>query len=185
MKEEKSNPSGATVLGGLVFVAGLAISLILGWAVFPNLLYSQKTQPINFSHAAHSDNECDACHAFRPDGTYTGIPKLEKCKECHESVQGNTDSERILVEKFIQNDREVPWLVYAWQPDNVYFSHAAHKAGEIECIRCHRDVQKEHALPVLQQNRFTGYSKNTMEMRECEDCHAERGITNNCEMCHK
>ena len=185
MKEEKSSSTGARVLGGLAFAAGLAVSLILGWVVFPTLLFSEKTQPINFSHTAHTDTECVDCHAFRADGTYAGIPKIDKCKECHESAQGSSESERILIEKYIQNGQEVPWLVYAWQPDNVYFSHAAHKAGDIECIRCHRDVQKEKLLPVFHQNRITGYSKTTMGMRECEDCHAERAVTNNCEMCHK
>ncbi len=184
MKEEKTSASGK-VVGTLLFVLGFAGAMVLGWVVFPNLLYSQKVQPLNFSHAAHRDNDCDSCHKFRPDGTYAGIPKISNCKECHESAQGSSEAERILVEEYVAKDREIPWLVYARQPDNVFFSHAPHKGKQIECVRCHRDVAKEEKLPPLREDRITGYSMTTMEMTECEKCHAERGASNNCEVCHK
>jgi menaquinone reductase, multiheme cytochrome c subunit len=183
MKENKSGGSGNT-LGVIAFFAGLIVSLIVGWVVFPNLLYSQKTQPMNFSHVAHQDTTCEDCHVFRDDGTYGGIPKLAKCKECHESQMGQTKDEQVLVEEYVQKDREIPWHVYAYQPDNVYFSHAAHK-GKVECVQCHRDVGKEKNSPTYFENRLTGYSKQTMKMDVCEKCHAEKGGSNNCEMCHK
>jgi hypothetical protein len=97
-----------------------------------------------------------------------------------------SEDERILVEEYIQQEREIPWLVYAWQPDNVYFSHAAHTEEQgIECVRCHRDVSAEEKMPVYKENRLTGYSKNTMKMVECEKCHAEKGASNSCHICHK
>lgn len=185
MKEEKSSASGSALFGGIIFFAGFISFLILGWVVFPDLLYSKKAQPINFSHVAHQDTSCEDCHVARDDGTYAGIPKIEKCKECHESQMGQQESERILVEEYIQKDREVPWLIYSWQPDNVYFSHAPHKAKGVECVRCHRDVSKEEKLPLFHENRLTGYSKSTMGMKECELCHADRGVSNDCVICHK
>ena len=185
MKEQKSSSAGGKLLGALAFLLGLVLSMVYGWVIFPNLLYSQKAQPINFSHAAHTDSECDSCHLFRSDGTYAGIPTIDKCKECHESAQGNTESEKTLVEQYIANDRELPWRVYAWQPDNVYFSHAPHKAKDVKCVRCHRDVSKEAALPAFREDRLTGYSVTTMKMIECESCHAESSVSNNCEVCHK
>jgi hypothetical protein len=185
MKEENKNASGKGVMGGIVFFAGFILALIVGWVVFPNLLYSQKVQPMNFSHVAHQDGTCEDCHALRPDGTFTGVPKVDKCKECHESPMGNTEDERKLVEDFIQKDLEIPWRNYSWQPDNVFFSHAPHKAKGVECVTCHRDVSKEKSLPVFKENRITGYSKQTMGMIVCEDCHAERGVNNECGLCHK
>lgn len=185
MKEDTNSASGKAVVGGVIFFAGFVLALIFGWGVFPNLLYSQKIQPINFSHAAHQDSACEDCHTFRKDGTYAGIPKLDKCKECHESQMGQTEDERIFVEEYVQKNREVPWKIYAWQPDNVYFSHAPHKAKNVECIKCHRDVSKEQKLPAFRENRLTGYSISTMKMDTCEKCHAEQGGSNNCEVCHK
>jgi len=185
MKEEQKSASGKGILGGVIFFFGFILALIVGWVVFPNVLFSQKAQPVNFSHLAHQDGSCEDCHSFREDGSFTGIPKIEKCKECHEQQQGQSEAERIVVEEYIQQDKEIPWKVYSWQPDNVYFSHAPHKAGGIECKACHRDVEKEEKLPVFKEDRLTGYSMQTMKMEKCEKCHAERGASNECEMCHK
>ncbi|GLI33216.1 menaquinone reductase, multiheme cytochrome c subunit [Desulforhabdus amnigena] len=185
MNEEKKNTSGKSRVGGAIFFAGFIVALVFGWVLSPNLIYSQRMQPMQFSHVAHQDSSCEDCHFFREDGTYSGIPRIEKCKECHEAPMGETEDERILVEEYIQKDREIPWRVYAWQPDNVYFSHAPHKAGGMECVACHRDVSSEEKLPPYQENRLTGYSKNTMKMDACEKCHADRGISNNCNTCHK
>lgn len=184
MKEEKNSGSGKA-LGIIFFLLGFIGALAVGWVVFPNVLYSQKAQPINFSHVAHQDNECETCHSFRPDGTYTGVPKLENCIECHETAQGNSESEKTLVEHYIANKIEVPWKIYAWQPDNVFFSHAPHKGQGLKCVSCHRDVSKEEKLPAYKENRITGYSISTMQMTECEECHAQKGASNNCEICHK
>ncbi|HOV85066.1 MAG TPA: cytochrome c3 family protein [Syntrophobacteraceae bacterium] len=185
MKEEQKHSSGSSVLGLVIFFSGFIVALAVGWIVFPSLLFSERIQPINFSHAAHQDSTCEDCHAFRPDGTYTGIPQLDKCKECHESQLGQSESERILVEEYIAKDREIPWLVYAYQPDNVFFSHAAHKAKNVPCVRCHRDVAKEQKLPAYRENRLTGYSEGTMKMIECEECHAAQSANNDCGICHK
>ncbi len=185
MKEENKSASGGGVMGGIIFLAGFVLALIVGWVVFPNLLFSEKLQPLQFSHVSHQDSSCEDCHAFRPDGSYAGIPNINNCKECHESPMGSSEDERKLVEDYIQNDREIPWRIYSWQPDNVYFSHAPHKAKEIECTRCHRDVAEEKTLPAYKENRITGYSSRTMKMIECEKCHAEQGANNECWVCHK
>jgi c(7)-type cytochrome triheme protein len=185
METEKKTGELGQGGGTLFFFAGLIIAMIIGWVIFPRVLYSQKTQPINFRHSAHADSECVDCHRFRGDGTYSGIPGIENCRQCHEEAQGNSEDERILIEKYIQQDKEVPWLVYTRQPDNVYFSHAAHVKPKIDCTQCHRDVTKDEKLPVLQEDRLTGYSKDTMKMVTCEKCHAERNASNACHVCHK
>jgi menaquinone reductase, multiheme cytochrome c subunit len=185
MKEEENKSASGKVVGGIVFFVGFIGALVIGWVVYPSFLYSEKAQPINFSHVAHQDTTCEDCHAFRPDGTYVGIPKIDKCKECHESQMGKEKSEQILVEEYIQKDREVPWLVYAYQPDNVYFSHAPHQAKGVKCESCHRQVKDEKTVPLYYEDRLSGYSKTTMRMIDCEKCHVEQNGSNNCEICHK
>ncbi|MCP3953115.1 MAG: cytochrome c3 family protein, partial [Desulfobacterales bacterium] len=52
----------------LFFIAGLVVSLIIGWVIFPKVLYSQKRQPIDFNHALHVgevEDGCQGCHYFR------------------------------------------------------------------------------------------------------------------------
>jgi hypothetical protein len=185
MKEEQKRPSKQTGVGLIFFASGFFIALALGWLVFPDLLYSEKVQPINFSHAKHQDSSCEDCHSFREDGSYTGIPKVESCRECHEEPMTESKDEIALVEEYLGKDKEIPWLTYSWQPDNVYFSHAPHVGQDLECTTCHRDVSNEEKLPPVKINRLTKYSKDTMLMVECEKCHAERGTTNACAACHK
>ena len=49
----------------LFFILGLLASLVLGWVIFPQLLYSSKEQPIQFNHSLHNelvDDGCESCH---------------------------------------------------------------------------------------------------------------------------
>ncbi len=198
----------------LSFIIGIVISLIIGWAVFPKLLYSQKTQPVNFNHAMHMDPEisaegCASCHYFREDGSFSGIPKLASCAECHEDVLGESEEEARFVEEYVKTGKEVPWLVYARQPDCVFFSHIAHvKMGNMECKTCHGDIGVSTQTRVYEENRITGYSrdiwgkniagfkKNTwdrMKMDDCAECHKANNVNQGsvqtlrggCFVCHK
>ncbi len=205
---------------GLVyFLAGLLPSLLIGWILFPIALYSKQMQPVNFSHLIHLDPEvddtikgdteqerCYYCHAFRDDGTFVGIPKLESCIECHDDPEnplGETPAEEKLMREYVAKEKEIPWLVYSKQPDNVYFSHIAMVImGEMACETCHGDHAKTDQLPVYRKNRLSGYSINIwgknitgfkthtwdrMKMDDCADCHTEKGYEENnaCFVCHK
>jgi len=201
------------------FLAGITGSLILGWIIFPFVLYSNEPQPTNFNHALHLDSEqvdgidgetelerCMFCHGFRDDGSFAGIPKLEKCTECHddpESPLGDTPEEKEFMMEYVAHDKEIPWLSYSKQPDCVYFSHIAHvKMGEVACKTCHGDHASNEKLPVYQKNILTGYSINIwgkniaghkentwdrMKMDDCAECHTKMGHDENnaCFVCHK
>ncbi len=197
--------------GWMFFAAGLIVALIVGWIVFPLLLYSQRSQPLNYSHANHGPEssaglDCEECHFFYEDGAFSGIPKLAKCMECHEDPESpytESPEEKKLFTDFIEPGREIPWLVYSRQPDCVYFPHIAHvKMAGIECKVCHGDFGSNDRPPVYKVNRLTGYSidiwgrnitgykRNTwdrMKMNNCAHCHTTRGKEHNnaCFVCHK
>jgi hypothetical protein len=204
--------SGAAASITLFFFIGLAVSLVLGWVVFPQLLYSQKEQPIKFNHAMHNelvDNGCESCHFFREDGTYSGVPKLAQCIDCHEEVQGESAEEEKFVTQYVQQEREVPWLVYSRQPPCVFFSHAAHiKMGQMDCVTCHGPVGESETLKTYEANRITGISRDIwgsniagfkknswdrMKMDDCSECHQRENVNQNsvqthkdgCFVCHK
>ena len=205
---------------GLVyFLAGIIPALIIGWILFPIALYSEQQQPINFSHAIHTDPDimegvegdtdmerCSLCHAFRDDGTFAGIPKLETCMECHDDPEfplGESPEEERFLKEYVATETEIPWLIYSKQPDCVYFSHIAHvKMANMDCRTCHGDLDKTDNLPVYQENRISGYSRNIygkniighkthpwdkMKMDDCGDCHIAEGYEedNACFVCHK
>jgi hypothetical protein len=205
MEEKRSNSVGIGVFL-VCFLVGLVCALAVGWVLFPKVLFSEERQPINFPHASHQDSSCEDCHYLREDGTYSGVPGIENCRECHEEPQTDSEDEQILVEKYIQEDKEIPWKIYARQPDNVYFSHAAHLGEGMECTQCHRKVEDEEQLPPYLSNRLTGYvahksgtegytangrewlvgyGRSTMKMIDCEKCHVEKGASNACGVCHK
>ena len=195
----------------LFFILGLAASLIVGWVVFPKVLYSQKKQPIEFNHALHNElveDGCESCHFFREDGSYSGVPTLDQCIDCHEEVNGEDPEEARFVNEFVANNREVPWLIYSRQPQNVFFSHAAHvKMGEMDCVTCHGHIGESESLPIYKQNRISGYSidiwgrnisgikRNSwdrMKMDDCAECHRNESVNQNsvqtlrggCFVCH-
>ena len=205
---------------GLVyFIAGLIPALFIGWVLFPIALYSKQEQPVNFSHAIHTDPDiidsiegdseverCLFCHSFREDGTFTGIPKLESCMECHDDPEfplGETPEEEMFLKEYVENENEIPWYYYSRQPDCVYFSHIAHvDMGNIRCSACHGDHGKSNDLPPYKKNRISGYSINIwgkniagfksntwdgMKMDDCAKCHSEKGHEENnaCFVCHK
>lgn len=116
--EEKAKGCSCSDSGGfaiLFFIVGLAASLIVGWVIFPKLLYSQKKQPFDFNHALHNtlvDGGCESCHFFREDGSYAGVPKLEQCAGCHEDVQGETADEAVFVNEYVKMAEKFPgWCI--------------------------------------------------------------------------
>ena len=159
--------------GWLFVLAGLVPALIVGWLIFPMALYSSQEQPFNFSHVVHTNPDigiegeteqelCMYCHYFREDGTFVGIPGMETCTMCHDDPEfpyGESEDEKIFLEKYVAEGKEVPWLVYSDQPECVYFSHIAHvKMGGLTCAQCHGDHGRSEKLPVYKENRLTAYS---------------------------
>lgn len=188
----------------ILFVVGFVLFSALGFWGTPALLYAEKPQPFQFSHKVHMEqvsDGCKSCHYFREDGSFNGIPALEKCKDCHsDSPNGETPQEKVFVEQYLTKDRDVPWQVYARQPDCVFFSHAAHaeNAG-LECAKCHGDHGESSSLRRYEYNRLTGYSRDIwgwnilglggppkrMKMDDCANCHRDNGVRDACFTCHK
>ncbi len=218
MKGTKSSSKHSCIDGVIFFVIGFVGALIIGWIIFPMLLYSKQPQPLNFSHAIHMDpdrvdiegdtktEKCLYCHNFYPDGTFAGIPKLDKCTECHddpESPLGDSPEEKKFLTMYVATGKQIPWLSYYKQPPCVYFSHIAHiKMGHLQCETCHGPHGESEILPPYQVNRITGYSRNIwgnniagikkhtwdrMKMDDCAECHTKMGHPENnaCFVCHK
>ncbi|MDR2124872.1 MAG: cytochrome c family protein [Desulfovibrio sp.] len=233
MEENKHSADGATCrlkcISGLApFLAGLVPALLFGWLVFPGLLFTEAEQPFAFSHNVHltkAGATCADCHRFREDGSFTGIPQRETCVTCHdgiltpepapnaaESESAAYTAEKTFIEDYVKVSKDIPWATYQKQPDNVFFSHAAHYA---KCYTCHLTMKGRLSLGTPDEpqklcktchtwtegqapevNLLTGYSRDTMKMSQCEKCHAHPGhfyddgkgrtaANNACYTCHK
>ncbi|MBU1194668.1 MAG: cytochrome c family protein [Proteobacteria bacterium] len=192
-------------LGVIFFLVAFVVCFLSGTFLFPKLLYSKKEQPFNFDHALHTSEagDCEACHYYREDGTYSGNPKLASCLDCHsEEPLGETEDEAIFVEEYVVKGKEIPWLVYSRQPDCVFFSHAAHTIkAKMDCVECHGHIGESTVSRPYEENRLTGYSRDIwgknifgikknswdrMKMDDCAECHKERtGHQGYCFQCHK
>jgi len=191
--------------GMIMFLAGLAGMLVVGWVGFPQLLYKKIEQPLQFSHLVHTGDQvgmaCEDCHSFAEDGRFNGIPKVAKCAECHAAALGETEAEKILVEEYVTPNREIPWLVYSRQPENAYFSHIQHvKLAELKCEACHGPHGTSETLRPFEVNRLSGYSRDIWgrsisglrneawegsKMDDCINCHAQHQQVDGCIDCHK
>jgi len=189
----------------LFIVAGVLAGLGAGWAGFPRAIYNSRPQPVDFSHKIHADKagaKCEDCHAFREDGSFAGIPTLEKCAGCHAAPMGDTAAEKNFIAAYVTPGKEPQWLSYARQPENVYFSHASHvKRAGLQCAACHGNEGSANHLRPYEQDRVSGYSRDIwgwqgrpgMKMDDCVDCHrrsARKGSgalagERSCLDCHK
>jgi hypothetical protein len=192
--------------GSLFIVVGFAAALAAGWGGLPHLLYRTHSQPLQFSHKAHTDKAgltCDGCHSLTEAGYFTGIPERETCAGCHAEPVTDDPDEKLLVDQYLKPQREIEWLVYSRQPQNVRFSHAIHlKRAKLECESCHGQHGKTGNLRIYQENRISGYSRDIwgysisristkppkhppMKMDDCIRCHDRNAIVTGCRACHK
>ena len=189
----------------LVLGLGLAVTLLAGWFAFPRALYSRRRQPIEFRHKTHAEKsglaECSQCHELRDDGTFAGIPAIATCAGCHSERMGTSKAEAILVDTYIKPGQEIPWLVYARQPANVWFSHAIHvQRAALACAECHSTYGESDEVRIYEQNRISHYSRDIwghsisrlrraphegMKMSDCEDCHRRHNLEVGCLGCHQ
>ncbi|MDR2161311.1 MAG: cytochrome c family protein [Desulfovibrio sp.] len=215
MEETKHCTNGRAGRFGLLygagaFLLGAVVALAFGWGIFPDLMFSARTQPIAFSHAVHADQQeigCFTCHNSLADGSFSGLPTVETCAGCHQDVPPEPAADApkakreqhasltALVTTYIQGGKELVWQAHQRQPDNVFFSHAAHfnacfschltmKGGlnmgtpddpRRLCMRCHPSLAELNSNMPVQENILTGYSRTTMKMWQCESCHAFPG----------
>lgn len=195
-----------------VFLAGFAVFHFVGRYFVPALMYAKREQPVDFSHVKHGKDvgiSCETCHFFYSDGSWSGIPTLEVCANCHSEVLGESPTEKKFVTEYVQKDREVKWGLYFRQPQCVSFSHSSHvKEAGLACETCHGPQGLSRHPTTYLVNRITKYSYvvydneasqdmgtlvekkeenvwGTMGMDECARCHRARGISTACFICHK
>jgi hypothetical protein len=189
----------------VLFAFGVLVALVIGWMVFPRALYSQKHQPLDFLHKTHAEKsgvaDCNECHTLREDGSFAGMPVMEKCAGCHSEKMGQSAAEAILVDRYVKPGQEAPWLVYSRQPANVWFSHSIHvKRANLACSECHSTYGESDQVRIYEVNRISGYSRDIwgrsmsrlwrapregMKMSDCEHCHARRNVEVGCLGCHQ
>ncbi|MBI5015376.1 MAG: cytochrome c3 family protein [Deltaproteobacteria bacterium] len=149
-------------------------SALFGW------FGSSTSQPVAFNHKLHVENNglaCVECHEYVMTQTFAGLPRIEKCLECHtDPVTSSPEEEKI--RKAAASGKPLLWRRLYEVPDHVYYSHRRHVvAGKLECVGCHGPIAATTKPPPRPLRALT--------MNFCMDCHRKRGVTNDCIACHK
>lgn len=164
------------MLIGVTLLAGIVAGYLIDVTFFNDLT---PVQPIEFSHRIHAtDNSipCLHCHVYADRTPSAGVPSVNKCMGCHQSVA--TDRPEIQkVAGYWERQEPIPWVKIHDVPDFVHFTHKRHIKAGLTCQECHG--------PIETMDRITRQAPMTMPW--CVDCHTERGNENgrDCWTCHK
>ena len=157
----------------LLAEAGPALALF-GW------FGSSSSQPIAFNHKLHVEKNglaCADCHEYVTTQIFAGLPRIEKCLECHQTaVTSSAEEEKI--RKIAASGKPLVWARLYKVPDHVYYSHRRHVvAGKLECAGCHG--------PIASTTKPPSGPLNALTMNFCMGCHRKRGASMDCISCHK
>ena len=164
-----------------------------------NALGPVVTQPIEFPHYIHVEKmgiDCLYCHTYARRSAVSGIPRLDKCIGCHQSIESVKDKPRIkLLFDYWEKKQAIPWKKVHDLPDFVRFNHERHiqrfifdqgRPTREACGYCHGDVGA----------MTTARRVKAISMGWCISCHekdhkidAVSDVTshgpNDCWQCHK
>jgi len=136
-------------------------------------------QPINFSHQIHVSKvglACTHCHTTVEKSTSAGIPSVETCMTCHQSVATEKPEIKKLT-KFWEDKQPIPWQRVYKLPARkyIYFSHKRHVKADLECVNCHGNVEVQSVIRQVPK----------LEMGWCMACHRAKNAPIDCATCHK
>lgn len=164
------------------------------------------SQPINYSHKLHAGEmgiDCKYCHSSAEKSKHAGIPSVNVCMNCHETVTeseyraGSTaeiakihvaagyDSE---TKKYTGETSPVVWNKAHNLPDHVFFSHAQHvnpNTANIDCKQCHGNVPTyglgrvsttEEINELEGTDGIIALTKPLLTMGWCLECHNEKSV---------
>ena len=135
------------------------------WVLAAAAVLQAGDNPPVFSHKLHAPLKlaCSTCHKTADKNERAGFPVRSDCMVCHASFK----TEKIASSFPSQRVYKVA--------DYVIFSHARHRAAEIECSTCHGSVTARDVMRV----------EHPTTMKACVDCHKSRNATTNCAACHE
>jgi hypothetical protein len=140
--------------------------------------------------------DCMYCHTYARRSAVSGIPRLNKCIGCHQSIESVKDKPRIkLLLDYWAKQQAIPWKKVHDEPDFVRFNHERHiqrfifdqgRPTREVCGYCHGDVA----------SMTTARRVKAISMGWCISCHEKDHKLdavsdktghgpNDCWQCHK
>ncbi len=155
------------------------VALVAAGLYFNIVDRSGPAQPMPFPHVTmvQAGIPCLYCHADAIRSPAAGMPSVQKCMGCHQTIAKDTAPIKQLT-GYWERQEPIPWARVYNLPRFMYFSHEAHVVGAgLNCERCHGDVgHMREAQPVVHMNM--GWclhchleQPNAPQLRECLVCH--------------
>ena len=161
-------------------------------------------QPIEFPHDRHAGDaakggmqiNCMYCHTYARRSIVAGIPPLQKCIGCHQSIESVRETPRIKkLFEYWEAKKAVPWKKVHDLPDFVRFNHERHiqrfvfaqnKPVQEACGYCHGDV-KTMTVARRQQPLSMGWCVSCHQKDHPVDATSTKTThgPNDCWQCHK
>lgn len=151
-------------------------------------------QPIHYSHKIHAgDNQidCKFCHSSARVSKTAGIPSLNVCMNCHETISeynGEEDLANGYTKEFYTSEIKKLYKAVGWDeekreytgktepvrwvrvhnlPDFAYFNHSQHvTVAGVQCQECHGPVEE---MEILHQHA-------PLTMGWCVECHRKTEV---------
>ncbi len=149
----------------VILLAGLVLVVVLVGGVVSRGTAVAQDQPLDYSHQTHiaAGMDCLFCHSSATRSQIAGVPSVQKCMGCHETITPESESMQTL-QGYWERQEPIPWERVNKQPDFVYFSHQPHVNSGLACENCHGDVSSmDQAQKSVE-----------MDMGWCLDCHAQQ-----------
>lgn len=117
---------------------------------------------------------CELCHPTAAKDERAGLPKVDLCMACHQTVRADRPAIQRLA-SFQKAPQLLAWVRVYKAPDYVFFHHGRHAGAKIDCTACHGPVARRD---VLKRER-------PIAMKFCVDCHRSRNASVACNLCHE
>jgi Cytochrome c7 and related cytochrome c len=164
-------------------------------------------------HAGELAIDCKYCHFGAEESRTAGVPPLNVCMNCHTYISAPINVVRqedematkegrkpkLIVTHEIQKlydyvhdssevqlgtAKSIEWIRVHQLPDFVYFNHSAHVNAEVDCQKCHGEVQTMERVRQVEDlsmgwcvNCHRDYATKTVKSRrltppiDCVGCH--------------
>jgi hypothetical protein len=134
------------------------------------------TQPIAFDHRIHTQVaglDCAFCHRTAATGVTAGLPDVQQCMDCHQTVgQGQPEIDKVRTAFRLQ--QAIDWQRVHRLPDHTRFTHDAHIQAGVACTTCHGEVSQMQQVVQVR----------SLKMADCVACHQQTNAPTECSTCH-
>jgi predicted CXXCH cytochrome family protein len=154
----------------LLLLSLIAAGLVVGPMICVRTPYSTGQfraldQPVEFDHRHHVRDDgiaCLYCHEAAETSATAGLPTTDVCMGCHAQVWNGSPALEAVRQSYFSG-QPIRWRRVHDLAGFVYFDHAVHVRGGIDCSRCHGDVGGMARVEQVQP----------LTMGWCLDCHRD------------